>query len=559
MYFKASLQNWRGDLFGGLTAGIIALPLALAFGVASGAGAAAGLFGAVLLGFAAALFGGTPTQISGPTGPMTVVVAAALTTFAGNPDSIAAVIILGGLIQLCFGYCRLGGFVRYIPYPVISGFMSGIGAIIILLQINPLLGHAAAGSPLTAAAAIPAAIADLSLPSMGLALLTLLIVFAVPSRISAILPSPLIALIAGTSVAWFFNLPVATIGAIPSGLPEFSIPAFDLKNWSYLAGTALALAALGSIDSLLTSLVADSLTKERHNSNRELIGQGIGNMLCGFFGALPGAGATMRTVVNVKAGGRTRLSGVIHSVALLAIILWVAPAASHIPLAVLAGILVKVGIDILDYRMLRMARRVPRSDFAVMLTVFAVTVFVDLVLAVAVGVTLAAIMTTCRIARQTQIRITESDRCSKTESMERQIQELSGFRIRVLTIDGPFFFGTASQMADKVEMLLGTRIVVINCMGVPFVDVSAVFALNEMIDKLKSAGITVIAAVNDGIAGQLDRMGVLNRIGRKNCFASHGSALQVAMLLLEDEDSPESAPLEMVDQSHPAQERLSPP
>lgn len=529
-----SVRNWRGDLFGGLTAGIIALPLALAFGVASGAGAAAGLFGAVILGFVAAVFGGTSTQISGPTGPMTVVVAAALTTFAGNGDLVAAVVVLGGLMQMCFGLFRLGGFVRYIPYPVISGFMSGIGVIIILLQISPLLGCPALSSPFAAVMAMPDAVANLSLPDLGLAVLTMVVVFMVPARITGILPSPLIALVLGTGVAWYFKLPVNTIGEIPSGFPDLSVPSLDFHNLSYIGGVALALAALGSIDSLLTSLVADSLTKSRHNSNRELVGQGIGNMFCGFFGALPGAGATMRTVVNVKAGGRTRFSGVVHSFVLLGIVIWAGPVAEHIPLAVLAGILVKVGVDILDYRMLRIIGRVPRSDLAVMVSVFAVTVFIDLVLAVAVGITLAAIMTTCRIARQTQIRISESAANSEISRVEKEIQERSEFRVRVLSINGPFFFGTASQMADKVEMLLGTRVVVINCMEVPFVDVSAVFALNEMIEKLKTGGIRVLAAINDDIMDRLEQMGSLDVIGRKNVFLSHGSALQVAMLLVEE-------------------------
>ncbi|WP_320171737.1 SulP family inorganic anion transporter [Maridesulfovibrio sp.] len=529
-------KNIRGDLFGGVTAGIIALPLALAFGVASGAGAAAGLYGAIILGFTAALLGGTVTQISGPTGPMTVVVAATLTSFSGDMGSVCAVVALGGIMQAFFGLFRLGAFVRFIPYPVISGFMSGIGVIIIILQIDPILGVKASSSPAAALMGLSGALAAASTPSIMLAVATMAIVFLVPARITRIIPSPLIALLLTTAAAWFFRLPVMTIGEIPSSLPDFSLPDFDLHNWSYIAGTALALAALGSIDSLLTSLVADSLTKDRHDSNRELIGQGIGNMLCGFFGALPGAGATMRTVVNVKAGGRTRLSGMIHAFVLLAVILGAGPAAEHIPLAALAGILVKVGVDILDYRMLKMIRRIPRSDLAVMLTVFGVTVFVDLVLAVAVGVTLAAMMTTWRIASQTQISIFESDRCSVMKRREKDIQEQSSFRIRVVSINGPFFFGTSSQMSDKVEKLVGTRIVVINCMDVPFVDVSAVFALNEMVEKLRSANITVLMAANEAISRRLGDMGIVKLVGKENMFLSHGSALQVAMLALNEED-----------------------
>ncbi|ADU62116.1 MAG: SulP family inorganic anion transporter [Pseudodesulfovibrio sp.] len=531
-----SPAHLRGDIFGGLTAGIIALPLALAFGVASGAGAAAGLYGAMVLGFFAAVFGGTRTQISGPTGPMTVVTASAVVLFHGDFQSVCMVVILAGLMQIGFGLCRVGGFVRFIPYPVISGFMTGIGVIIILLQLGPILGSPGANSPIMAVVNLPAALADISLPSLLLAAATMLIVFKVPPRISLVLPSPLIALVCMTLVAWGFDLPVSTIGEIPMGLPEFNLPSIDLSLWSHIAGTALALALLGTIDSLLTSIVADSLTKERHDSNRELIGQGIGNAVCGLVGGLPGAGATMRTVVNINAGGRTRLSGVVHSLLLLAVILGAGPLASHIPLAVLAGILIKVGVDILDYRLLKIIRQIPREDMAVMLTVFGITVFVDLIAAVAIGVTLAAVMTTWRISRQTRISISGTDSTAELTTLERDIQKASSFRIRVMNINGPFFFGTASQMADKVERLLGTRIVVVNCMQVPFIDISAVFALTEMIERLQATGIKVIIALHEEIHQDMTTLGVVRLVGKNNVCLSHGSALQIALHLLEEED-----------------------
>jgi SulP family sulfate permease len=531
-----STAHLRGDVFGGLTAGIIALPLALAFGVASGAGAAAGLYGAMVLGLFTAIFGGTRTQISGPTGPMTVVTASAVAAFAGDFQSVCMVVVLAGLMQVGFGLFRLGGFVRFIPYPVISGFMTGIGVIIILLQLEPILGSPGANSPIMAVIGLPQALTNVSLPSVVLAAATMLIVFKVPPRISLVLPSPLIALVGMTLVAWGLDLSVATIGDIPTGLPQLHLPAIDLSKWSHIAGTAMALALLGTIDSLLTSIVADSLTKEKHDSNRELIGQGIGNAVCGLVGGLPGAGATMRTVVNINAGGRTRLSGVIHSLLLLAIILGAGPLASHIPLAVLAGILVKVGVDILDYRLLRMIRSVPREELAVMLTVFGITVFVDLIAAVAIGVTLAAVMTTWRISRQTRISIFGAENASDMTDIERDIQEVSRFRIRVVTINGPFFFGTTSQMADKIERLLGTRIVVINCMQVSFIDVSAVFALTEMIERLHGAGIKVIIAVNESTRESVENLGLARLVGERNISLSHGSALQIALLTLEEED-----------------------
>jgi SulP family sulfate permease len=532
----SSPAHLRGDVFGGLTAGIIALPLALAFGVASGAGAAAGLYGAMILGFFAAVFGGTRTQISGPTGPMTVVTASAVAAFSGDFQSVCMVIVLAGLMQIGMGMCRLGGFVQFIPYPVISGFMTGIGVIIILLQLEPILGSPGANSPAMAVVMLPAALANVSVPSLLLAVATMVIVFKVPPRISLVLPSPLIALVSMTLIAWGFDLPVRTIGEIPAGLPSFNLPAIDLGKWSHIAGTAMALALLGTIDSLLTSIVADSLTKERHNSNRELIGQGIGNAVCGLFGGLPGAGATMRTVVNINAGGRTRLSGVIHSVMLLAVILGAGPLASHIPLAVLAGILIKVGVDILDYRLLKIVRNVPREELAVMLTVFGITVFVDLIAAVAIGVTLAAVMTTWRISRKTRISIFGAETATELADVERDIQEISRFRIRVVTIKGPFFFGTTSQMADKIERLLGTRIVVINCMPVSFIDVSAVFALTEMIERLHNADIKVIVALHEGIRESMEKLGVVKLVGENHISLSHGSALQIALLLLEEED-----------------------
>jgi len=372
-----SLPRLRGDLFGGLTAGVVALPLALAFGVASGAGAIAGLYGAIALGFFAALFGGTPSQVSGPTGPMTVIAAAAVVTFPGDLQAVFTVILIAGALQIVFGVIKLGIFVRYIPYPVISGFMSGIGVIIILLQLHPLLGSDSVGSPLVALFELPRAVAGANGYSLLLAGLTMLIVFLTPARISSVLPSPLIALLSMSLLSASLSFTVQTIGEIPSGLPALVLPAFSAEKLPKILAMAMALSVLGVIDSLLTSIVADSMTKERHDSNQELIGQGVGNMAAALIGGLPGAGATMRTVVNIKAGGTTRLSGMIHSLFLVAVLLGLGKYTALIPMPVLAGILMKVGVDILDYRMLRVLRRAPRQDLVVMLTVFGITVFVD--------------------------------------------------------------------------------------------------------------------------------------------------------------------------------------
>jgi len=522
---------FRGDLFGGLTAGIVALPLALAFGVASGAGAAAGLYGAIALGFFAALLGGTPSQVSGPTGPMTVITAATVAAFPGDLGIVFTVVLIAGALQIVFGLIRIGAFVRYMPYPVISGFMSGIGLIIILLQLHPLLGGESVSSPLAALLGLPGAVAAAEPHSLLLAGLTMVIVFFTPAAVSRVLPSPLIALLGMSLLSVGFAFPVDTIGEIPAGLPEPILPSLSAEKLPKILAMALALSVLGVIDSLLTSIVADSMTKVRHDSNRELIGQGVGNMASALIGGLPGAGATMRTVVNIKAGGTTRVSGLIHSLFLLAVLLGLGRFTAHIPMPVLAGILMKVGVDILDYRMLRVLRRAPRQDLIVMLTVFFITVFVDLIVAVSIGVTLAALMLTYRIARQTQINVMELPNGEGQRDIERSLQEESGFRIRTVSIRGPFFFGTTAQMQEKVNKLIGTRVVIINCLDVPFMDISAVFALSEMIDKLKKQGIRPILVVTEGIGlrRQLMDLGYGDLLGEDGIQVDYPTAVQLAL------------------------------
>ncbi|MEF2146097.1 MAG: SulP family inorganic anion transporter [Desulfovibrionaceae bacterium] len=524
-----SFQKIRGDIFGGLTAGVIALPLALAFGVASGLGPAAGLYGAIALGLLAAVFGGTRTQVSGPTGPMTVVTAAAVASFGGDLSCVLLVVLLAGLLQVVYGLGGLGAFVRYIPYPVISGFMSGIGMIIIFLQLQPLLGVAAMNSPLHAVLALPGALAHVDMASLALGVASMAVVFLTPGRISRVIPSPLIALVVLSVVATVMKLQVPVIGSIPSGLPGFHLPSFFAQDWGKVLGFAFSLSLLGTIDTLLTSIISDSLTRDRHDPRRELIGQGIGNMFAALTGGLAGAGATMRTVVNIKAGGNSRLSGVIHALFLLAVLLGLGPLASHIPLAVLAGILFKVGVDILDYRMLRLLRFAPKPDVIVMVTVFFVTVFFDLIVAVGVGVTMASLLLTYRMSRQTQVKVSEVEPSGEQLERERELIELSGRTVRVISVRGPFFFGSSAQMQDKVDKLLGTRVVIVECLDVPFMDLSAVFALGEMIEKLKAAGVDVIvAAASEHLRG-LEKCGIVRMIGTDHVFSDHEAAVECAL------------------------------
>jgi SulP family sulfate permease len=478
-------RSIKGDFYGGVTAAVIALPLALAFGVASGAGAVAGLYGAIVLGFFASLFGGTNTQISGPTGPMTVVTASAFVYFSGDIDAIMMVVLMAGLFQIVFGVLKLGQFVKYIPYPVISGFMSGIGIIIIILEINPFVGVDGIGSVVSTLLNLPTTVSQANLQAFSLASLALAIMFFTPKKIANLVPPPLLAIIVATTVSVTLNLDVKTVGEIPMTLPEIKLPNIDwsdIHKLEHIFSFAITLALLGVIDTLLTSLVADSVTKTKHKPNKELIGQGIGNSLTALIGGLAGAGATMRTVINIKSGGRTRLSGMIHAVTLLLIMLFFAPVAAKIPLSVLAGILFKVGIDIVDYRFLKVITKAPKMDMVIMLVVMGLTIFVNLIMAVGVGIVLASILTVYRVASEANIDIKEHNS---------QDIKIDNKKIRVVNIDGAFFFGSASIFEDRVSSALDVDSIVINCLNVPYMDVSAIFTLQEMILKMQASKIKV--------------------------------------------------------------------
>lgn len=477
-------DNLRGDLFGGLTAGVVALPLALAFGEASGAGPIAGLYGAILVGFFAALFGGTGSQISGPTGPMIVVFAGVYGTLAGDPALVFATVILAGVIQIAFGVFKLGHYIRLVPYPVVSGFMSGIGCIIIALQASRLFGHEPEGSgTIPALSAIPGAVMDPNFVALALGILTLVIVFYWPKKIGQYLPAPLAALIIGTLVSVVIaGAPI--LGNIPTGLPSFIVPSFDAGSLLIVLEAAFILALLGAIDSLLTSLVADNMTRTRHDSNRELVGQGIGNMAAGFFGGIPGAGATMRTVVNIRTGGLTKISGMVHSLFLLAIVVSLAPLAERIPHAVLAGILVKVGWDIIDIAYLRRAHRGPRWDLALMMLVLGLTVFVDLITAVIAGVVMASLAFVKQMA-DAQLKelgdATGADSATTYTAEEEAILAHCGSRLMVFEFGGPLSFGAAADVGHHVrERTKDRQAMILDFSRVPFLDVSAARAVETI-------------------------------------------------------------------------------
>jgi len=527
-------SHLRGDIFGGLTAGVVALPLALAFGEASGAGPIAGVYGAIIVGFFAALFGGTPSQISGPTGPMIVVFAGVFASLSGDVSLVFATVVLAGVIQIAFGLLGFGQYIRLVPYPVVSGFMSGIGCIIVALQLARLFGHEPAGSgTIPALMEVPNAVSDPNWEALGIGLLTLAIVFRWPATWGRYLPGPLAALIAGTVASMGFST-VPVLGDIPTGLPQFIMPAFSTDTLLIVFEAAMILAALGAIDSLLTSLVADNMTRTRHQSNRELIGQGVGNTIAGFFGGIPGAGATMRTVVNIRTGGVTKISGMLHSLLLLAVVVVLAPLASKIPHAVLAGILVKVGYDIIDISYLRRAHRGPRFDLALMVMVLSLTVFVDLITAVVAGVVVAALAFVKQVADE-QLAAASGETGDSTDGLsepENALLKDCGSRLTYFDLGGPLSFGAAADLGHHVrERISPTNhtSLVLDFSKVPFMDVSAARAVETIAEDAAHAGKHLyFCGINQQVAASLEGLGVSELIPETAIFQTRLDALSAA-------------------------------
>lgn len=521
-------NNIKGDIFGGITAGIVALPLALAFGIqafggindpqASSMGALAGLVGATMLGFFAALFGGTHSQISGPTGPMTVItaalVSAAWTASSGNFTAVLIAMAMAGvfcgLFQILFGLIRIGKYVRYIPYPVLSGFMSGIGVIIILQQIYPIIGKKSPVSTIDMIAQFPAAVADgISLMALILGIGTIALIIGVPYLTKKV-PATLVALIIMTVVSVLCSFDAAlTIGNIPAGLPMpfFLKDGMDLAsiNWMQTIEAAivpgLTLAGLGSIDTLLTSVVADNITKTKHNSNQELIGQGIGNACAGLFCGIAGAGATMRTVVNVKSGGRTQISGMIHALFLLAILLGLGSLVKYVPLSVLAGILITVGWGIIDFRGFKDLTHVPKADAFVLVVVFLMTVFVDLLTAVGIGMVIACFLFMMRagdlIEQQYQGGVlTEGFDKNTPWEDETGVTEEMKKTIYIQRLNGPVFFGSITGFNRVMhEVPEDIKTVIIRMRRVTFMDQSGAYAMETAIKDLQARGVEVLMTI----------------------------------------------------------------
>lgn len=588
---KGLFKHFKGDFFGGITAGIVALPLALAFGVSSGLGPDAGLYGAIFIGIFASIFGGTPSQISGPTAPMTAVSLLIVSGIVGAYDgdvskalpAILTVFILAGIIQIILGSLQLGKYIKYIPYPVVSGFMTAIGVIIISTQLLPSMGYypkedveyvstfkpeaeevllekilkdeAGEGylvledfseterraalisneeitqeakllandhskSVYGALSILPRAIRTINYLEFGLAFLTILIIYGF-KRITTAVPSTLIALLAVSGGAYLLNINYVTIAQIPQGFPVPKLEIFTEFSLGAIAPylfTALSLALLGAIDSLLTSVVADNMTKTKHNPNKELVGQGIGNAVAGLFGGIPGAGATIRTVVNINAGGKTRLSGIIAGLLLLVVLLALGPIASKIPAAVLSGILITVGIGVMDYKGLKAIPHIPIGEIAIMVVVLVLSVFWDLVSAVGIGLVLASLIFMKKMGDVTaeQTKITP---VSPKEDKDHMLSK----EVYVKQLEGPLFFGSTSDLQELAKKVpKGIKHIILVMDKSPYTDQTGLYALEDMIIGWEMDGIEAyLVGIQSQPRLRLERITIIPRlIAKEHIFKS---------------------------------------
>ncbi len=548
-------RNVKGDIFGGVTAAVIALPMALAFGIASGAGAAAGLWGAVLVGFFAALFGGTPTLISEPTGPMTVVQTTIIASLvATDPDNglvlAFTVVMLAGVLQIVFGLLKLGKYITMMPYTVVSGFMSGIGIILVILQLAPFLGQASPkGGVMGTLQSLPDLLSNIQPIETLLALITVAIIWFMPSKWKKFAPPQLVALILGTVISLVVVPDVDSIrriGEIQAGFPTLQLPMFRPDQLRLMFVDAAVLAMLGCIDALLTSVVADSLTRTEHNSNKELIGQGIGNIVSGLFGGLGGAGATMGTVVNIQSGARSALSGIVRAFVLLVVILGAANLAATIPLAVLAGIAFKVGIDIIDWGFLKRAHSVSLKGAMIMYGVIILTVLVDLIAAVGIGIFVANVLTIDRMSslQSESVRtISDADDEVHLSSDEKRWLDEANGRVLLFQLSGPMIFGVAKAIAREHNAIKECAAIIFDVSDVPHLGVTASLALENAIEEAAEKGRNVFIV---GAAGQtkrrLEKLNVFRFVDPQNCYDNRTEALQNAVARLVSGGQPDATP-----------------
>jgi SulP family sulfate permease len=527
-----TLTHWRADFRGGLQAAAVALPMGLAFGVVSGLGPVAGIYSAVWTGIFAALFGGTATQISGPTGPIAIVMASVLVTFAEQPAAAFAIILLAGILQIAFGMLRLGRYINLVPYPVISGFSTGVGCIIIVMQLNPMLGRSSVTDTLTAVEVLPESIAHMSMTAFLVAFGCFAACQWLPLAIRRIVPAHLLVLVVASALVAAFGLGLPRLATPDSLLPTLTLPPVTELPWSDMWVSALVLALISSLDSLVTSVSADNATQRFHDSDKELVGQGLGNVAAGLFGALPGAGSTFRTMANIRAGGRTPLSGVFHSLLLLGLLLTAGALIGFVPASVLAGILIYIGLGIIDWSYIRRFPMAPRGGVAIMVIVWLISVFGNIVTAVALGIVMASLGFVKRMA-DLQIEAMQLSvdglKDSGLDREEAAALDDCGGKTLFIRLGGPLTFGAANGITKRLANIAAYRSVILEFMDVPHIDESAVVALENVIRRATNNDqIVILVGLRSAVIRTFASFGLLPLIKRCARFRRRLDALRYA-------------------------------
>jgi len=534
-------NNLRGDVFGGITSAIVAIPLSLAFGMASGLGPQAGLFSAICVGFFAAIFGGSPSQISGPNGPITVAMAAVVFSYSNDPVTIFTIVMLSGVFQLIFGFSKIGGYISLMPFPVISGFMSGVGGIIILMHIPPLLGlEKTSDGVVSVIVELPKYLSNINKDALIIGLISMMTVFFTPKKISAMIPPQLLAIIFATLASFFFFKEIPTIGNIElKGFPELYMPSINFDIFKDIISAAFIIALIGSIDSLLTGIIAETMTKDNYNPDKELVGQGIGNIICGMIGGIAGCGGTTRTITNIKAGGRTPISGMLHSVVILGVLLGLGSIISIIPIAALAGILIKIGFSIIDWGYIRRCHRAPKASVICMFIVMILCISINLVVAVAVGIVLSSLLLVKRMAdlELSLMKATHSaDQLDGTISeIEKNLLHQSEGKVELVTLSGPLSFGAAREMARRITSKDECDAVVLDLSAVTLMDTSTALMLEDSIQDMQDKFIHLfIVGASDKVLNVLERLDVLSKLLPDHIYKDRTEALYHAVHVSTD-------------------------
>lgn len=525
---KSYLKIFAGDVLGSLNSAIVALPQALAFGVATGFGASAGVWGAIILCFIAGLIGSKVPLVSGITGPVTIVIASIMAALNADISSVILVIFMAGILQIILSLTSLPTIVKYVPYPVISGFMNGIGVIIIIMQINPLLGCPVMSNTITSISAFFKNLHTINYDALLIGVITLVIVFAIPKKFNKIIPGQAIALVICTLLSMKLGLNVDKISNISITFPHLTLPKADLHAVITYFHYAVTLAIVLSSESLLTVLVADSLLKTKTPTKGMLLGQGVGNMVCALTGSLPGSAATMRTVAAINTGSSTKLTAVINPLILMFLLFKLSGFVAEIPLAVLAGILIKIGYDIIDVKLLKVIKFAPRDDLYVLAVVFLLTVFYNLIVAVGAGITCAALLYAKRTADSAKL-VQKTVYDKDIIKLEKLLEKDYNHKIRVVHIDGQFFFGSATQLISQFDEMLGTKYLILDYPSENLLDISAIFALEDIIIRLQSQKVKILVVLkSDSVKEQFEKHGIINQLGNEHIFRTEPEAIDFA-------------------------------